>query len=74
MYAMNHEPIQIDNTDGAGRLVLYGKPILARRSYQNTHYRRADAMYHESTEFEPKTYCCRDIHWSCQVHRMCRNC
>ncbi|KAL1937693.1 hypothetical protein VTO73DRAFT_12968 [Trametes versicolor] len=46
VYAMNHEPIQIDNTDGEGRLVLY------------------DAMHHESTEFEPKTYCCRDIHCS----------
>ncbi|EIW65394.1 Zn-dependent exopeptidase [Trametes versicolor FP-101664 SS1] len=29
VYVMNHEPIQIDNTDGEGRLVLYGKPILA---------------------------------------------
>lgn len=71
---MNRELIRIDNTDGEGRLVLHGKPILARRSYQHTNHRRADAMHHESTEFEQKTYCCCDIHWSCRAHRMCRHC
>lgn len=61
---MNRELIRIDNTDVEGRLVLHGKPILAQRSYQHTHYRRADAMYHGSIKFNLKTCRCRDTHWS----------